>query len=298
MSGAFHAVIIAGYGQMGHAMESLLAGRARLGIWPIVPDDLELPAHIAAQAGMAELLLICTPTLAHAAVLERLAPRLSADAAVLSIAKGLDETGRCAADVLQAYRGGGPWGVLGGPMIANEIISRRPAFAELGSRDQALPGQLRALYPRAALQITDTADPVAVSWCGVLKNIYAPLVGVSDELGWGDNARGHIVMCALREMRAILQERAGEHADAYGDAGLADFVTTVTSPSSHHHAVGRRVARDDHRDLRCEGLHSLQVLKAGGKLDAGKHVLLGVAALLAGEPARLPKALHDWLTAG
>jgi glycerol-3-phosphate dehydrogenase (NAD(P)+) len=289
-------VVIAGYGQMGHAMESLLGKRAQLCIWPIAPDQLEPSEAIGHEAAAADFLLICTPTVAHTAVLDRLAHRLPPECAALSIAKGLDSTGRCAADILHSYCGKRPWGVLGGPMIANEIIAGKPAFAALGTHDKALLPRAQELFPRQGLVMVGTPNPQAVSWCGVLKNIYAPLVGISDELNWGDNARGYIIMAALREMRAILGELTGDDDQAYGDAGLADFITTVTSPSSHHYALGRRVARGDFGNMECEGVHSLRVLLAGDRVAPDRHPLLGIASHLIGEYDRLPQVLHGWLS--
>lgn len=288
-------VLIAGYGQMGHAMETLLANRARLSIWAVTPQDLEPPAAIHAASVTADLLLLCLPTAAHPAVLGRLVMKLRPDAAVLSIAKGLDPSGRCASDILEADAGGRSWGVLGGPMIANEIIAGRPAFATLGSYDKTLLPRAQELYRHSGLEVVERCNPQAVSWCGILKNVYAPLVGISDELAWGDNARGHIVMAALREMHVILAELTGDAMQAFGDAGLADFVTTVTSPHSHHYALGRRVARGDFGNLGCEGLHSLQVLIRCRRVDPDRHPLLGIAAHLVREGTRLVPSLHDWL---
>ena len=291
------AVIIAGHGQMGHAMEALLAGRARLHIWPIAPGHLEPPGAIRSATPEAGFLLVCTPTVAHAAVLEPLAQLLAAEAGVLSIAKGLDDGGRTAADILHAYRGTRPWGVLGGPMIANEIIAGRKGFAELGSGDHVLFARARELFPAERLQLSHTLNPQAVSWCGVLKNIYAPLIGVADGLGWGDNVRGHLVMAAAVEMARLLPALAGEGGGAYGDAGLADFVTTVTSASSHHYSLGLRIARGDYAALECEGVHSLKVLQAARRIEPGTYPLYAVAACLARDPAALVPALQDWLAA-
>lgn len=292
------AVIVAGHGQMGHAMETLLMGRARVTVWDIAPGRLAPPAETLAASASADFLLACVPTVAHAAVLAPLASVLKPSASVLSIAKGLDDAGRSAADILQAYLNARPWGVLGGPMIANEIIAGHTGFAELGTVDTQLFVRVRALYPIARLGITHTPQPRAVSWCGVLKNIYAPLIGAADGLGWGDNARGHLIMAAVAEMQRLLPELAGPGASAYGDAGLADFATTVTSASSHHYALGRRVARGDYSVLECEGVHSLQVLQAAGRVEMRSHPLYAVAAHLAGDPARLGPALHEWLIPG
>lgn len=288
-------VVIAGHGQMGHAFETLLQGRAALTIWDVAPGRIEPAPAVAEALRGAGFLFLCVPTAALERVLAPAARLSPADAAVLSIAKGLDESGRTAAGILDGCNGTRPWGVLGGPMIAREIAAGKPAFAELGSRDAALLQRLRALLPAAGLRLTATAGPQAVSWCGVFKNIYAPLIGIADGLAWGSNVRGHLVMAAAREMQGLVRSLAGSGADGYGDAGLADFVATVSSADSHHYELGRRVARGE-RDLpECEGLHSLRVLASVRRVDHGMFPLYAVAAGLTVDPHGVPRRLQDWL---
>jgi len=288
------AVVIAGFGQMGHAMQSLLRGRAALQIWEISPEQPELPDGIRRAAPQADFLFICVPTLAHAAVLTPMVHLLRAEAATLSIAKGLDDAGRCAAEILLTALRTRPWGVLGGPMIANELVAGKSGYAELGTLDGTLMGRVRRLFPDR-LVLEPNRNPQAVSWCGVLKNVYAPLVGICDGLGWGDNARGHIVMAAMRETQTILVRFAGTGADALGDAGLADFVTTVTSPSSHHYALGRRLALGDIANLECEGVHSLRIMRDQGRLPGSDCPLFALSLHIVQDPHAVPSRLHDWL---
>jgi len=287
--------IIAGHGQMGHAFEALLRERIGFHIWDVAPDRVRLPPDLTEAAHKTSYLFLCVPTVAHAALLDALSGVLTPDAALISIAKGLDDEGHTAADILHRRLGMRPWGVLGGPMIADEIVAGRVGFAELGTLDAALPGRLDALFTPQRLRIRLAPSAHAVSWCGVLKNIYAPLVGVADGLGWGDNARGHIIMAALAEMRSLLAGFAGESADAYGDAGLADFVTTVTSASSHHYALGRQVARGELVLPECEGLHSLRVLESQRRVDRARHPLYAAVARLLDTPAEVPRSLRAWL---
>ncbi|MGE5624530.1 MAG: hypothetical protein ACM3ZT_03165 [Bacillota bacterium] len=297
MSAQTAVVVVAGHGQMGHAMEALLANRARLTVWDIAPTRLHLPPEVRQAASSADFLLLCVPTVAHQAVLGPLAGILPKACGALSIAKGLDDAGLCAAEILEKHLEARPWGVLGGPMIANELTGGRVGYAECGTAGMALYARVRELYPHDRLKLNHTPAPKAVSWCGVLKNVYAPLVGAADGLGLGDNVRGHLIMSATAEIQALLDRLAGRGASAYGDAGLADFATTVTSASSHHYALGRRVAAGDYADMECEGVHSLKVLQAAARVPAGKYPLYAVAAQLAEDPARLAPALHDWLKA-
>lgn len=288
-------VLVAGYGQMGHALQALLGGRAALEVWGITPANTTPTPEVIAAAVRADFLLLCVPTLAHGAVVAALKERLPSGTGVLSIAKGLDDAGRTAADILGDWRGRGPWGVLGGPMIADEIVKGRPAFAEFGTADGDFHARVTTLFRGSGLALTHSQDARAVSWCGVLKNVYAPLVGIADGLGWGDNARGHLVMAALGEMQRLLPVLAGTQASVYGDAGLADFVTTVTSPSSHHHALGVRVGRGDFADMQCEGVNSLAVLDARPRFDPAGFPLFAAARGLVHAPAGVASALRVWL---
>ena len=79
------------------------------------------------------------------------------------------------------------------------------------------------------------AVPRAVSWCGVLKNIYTPLFGLADGLGWGDNVRGRLASAALDEISRLVERFGGVPRIAASAAGLADLITTATSKSSHHY---------------------------------------------------------------
>ncbi|HEX2667840.1 MAG TPA: hypothetical protein VHP13_05655 [Gammaproteobacteria bacterium] len=287
--------VIAGHGQMGRAFEALLRRRVTLTIWDVAPGRIEPAPAVAEALRGTGFLFLCVPTAALDPVLGAVAGLLTADTAVLSIAKGLDEAGRTAADMLQVQRADGRWGVLGGPMIAHEIAAGKAAFAELGSRDAALVRDVLELFHPTALRLTGSLNPRAVSWCGVLKNVYAPLVGVADELGWGANARGHIVAAAAGEMQHLLRMLAGMDADGYGDAGLADLVATVSSADSHHYEIGRRVARGETGLPECEGLHSLRVLTARDAVEPGNHPLYAVATRLVNDPHSVPRRLQDWL---
>lgn len=293
MSHIHPGILIAGHGQMGKAFETLLGGRRAFQIWDVAPGRTAPTATIQAAARNAGVVFACVPTQALAAVLSPLAAYLPRDAAAIAIAKGLDDGGATAADILHAAWENGSWGVFGGPMVASDICAGRAAYAEFASQDPMLPGRMHALFADSALRFRAYHAPRAVSWCGVLKNIYALLVGLADGLNLGANVRGHLVMAALAEMGSFLAARGEDPACALGEAGLADFVATVSSPDSHHYNLGRALARGEGGAAQCEGMHSLRVL--GRNLDARHHALLGVASALPAGVEKARHALHAWL---
>ena len=93
-------LLILGHGEMGQAMEFLLAARQPLRIWQRHPPAGEAAVNLEALVPDSDILLFCLPATAHAAVAAQIAPLLPAEALCLTIAKGLDERGRLPAAVL------------------------------------------------------------------------------------------------------------------------------------------------------------------------------------------------------
>lgn len=261
-------VLILGYGEMGHAMEHLLSPRQRVVIWTR-SSGTDLDAEVA----KATMVLFCVPTKPHEELARCLAPRLAADAIVLTIAKGLDDRGRTAPEILRA---GLPnpdrVGVIYGPMIAEEMSAGHPGFGQLGGTP-AVREIARRVYAGSALHLEDTDDWRGPAWGAVLKNIYAQAFGMADGLGLGDNMRGYLAVAAMHEMRALLAELGADPDTAARLAGLGDLITTATSVNSHHHQIGIELARGKRDALAGEGIHTLSVLRAHPRFDPARYPL-------------------------
>src|SRR4030067_426243 len=67
-------VLILGHGEMGQAMEFLLAAHQPLRIWQRRPPAGETPVNLAAVVPESDVILFCLPATAHAAVVARIAP--------------------------------------------------------------------------------------------------------------------------------------------------------------------------------------------------------------------------------
>ncbi|MEK6550815.1 MAG: hypothetical protein AABZ50_04160 [Pseudomonadota bacterium] len=261
-------VLILGYGEMGHAMEHLLAPRRPVAIWQRRGNtDLDV------EVARATVILFCLPTKPHEELARQIGPRLSADCVVLTIAKGLDDRGRTPPEILRANL---PWpeqiGVIYGPMIAEEMGAGRPGFGQLGGTP-AVREIVRSLYEGSALHLEDTDDWRGPAWGAVLKNIYAQAFGMADGLGLGDNVRGYLAVAAMNEMRALLAELGADPDTASRLAGLGDLITTATSAGSHHHQLGIDIARGQRDALTGEGIHTLAVLRAHPRFNPEQYPL-------------------------
>ena len=86
-------------------------------------------------------------------------------------------------------------------------------------------------------------DLVGVEVGGAVKNVLAIAAGVSDGLGFGDNARAALITRGLAESGRLSVALGGRPQTLTGLAGLGDLVLTCTSDLSRNRRVGLALAR-------------------------------------------------------
>ncbi len=288
-------LLIIGYGEMGHAMEALLGPRHRL----LFHDARPMAGHentvLDAAAGV-DGVIYCVPVTPLAGLAQQVLPHLAANSISLSVAKGLDEAGRPAARILaDVYGSKRDYGVLYGPMIAEEICKGLPAFAEAGVSQAGCFDDIAQWYAGSHLELEYCDDMAGISWASVLKNVYAMLFGMADGLQLGDNARGFLAVAALREMQAIVTAMGGRPETVLSLAGLGDLVTTATSVSSHHHELGRRLALGEQVNGAAEGTHTLSMVRKYRLLAAQDYPLFALVQAFIDDPADLRRRLLAYM---
>jgi glycerol-3-phosphate dehydrogenase (NAD(P)+) len=288
-------ILIIGYGEMGHAMETLLGPHHRLQFFDVSP----IAGHVAVGLDAAvdvDGVIYCVPVTPLAGLAEQVFPLLPAHCVSLSVAKGLDEAGRPAprifADVYGSER---PYGVLYGPMIAEEIRAGRPAFAQAGVSQPECYETVAGWFRGSNLVLEYSDDLAGIAWASVLKNVYAMLFGMADELQLGDNVRGYLAVAATREIQAILIVKGGQAGTAHQLAGLGDLVTTATSADSHHHELGRRLARGEPAGRLSEGIHTLSMVRKFALLDVADYPLFQLVQGIVDEPSNIRRRLLGYL---
>lgn len=303
MTGPAKRVLILGHGAMGRAFEMLLRPRHEVAIWDRdLQTGVETEPLETAAVGR-DVVLFALPTHPHDELAGRLAASPDAGMFCLSIAKGLDEHGRTAAQIFERHFGTRlGWALLYGPMLARELQAGRAGFAVAASTRPAADTPLDALFADAPLRFDHSADVHGAAWAAVLKNVYVPLIGAADALGLGDNMRGFLVTEATGELAAILQAMGGRAETAYSFAGLGDLVTSATGASSHHRRIGAELAAGRTGELaasgvniRTEGVHTLAMVRAHRPFAWERFALFALVCRFFDEPAGLESHLRAYL---
>lgn len=289
-------VLILGYGEMGQTMELLLKNRHALDIWEKFPQNDFSSVVLEDSVPHADIVLFCLPVNPHREVIQHIAPLLKKSCLCVSIAKGLDETGKTAAQIFAEYlTTQHPYALLYGPMIAEEIRADRYAFGQLGCHDLASLHKILACFSHTKLYIEHTFDIIGISWSVILKNVYAMAFGMADELKLGDNMRGYLAVVALRELDHIVRTMGGQAGSSYHLAGLGDLITTATSENSHHHALGRRLAREVTHDISGEGPHTLEMIHQHQLLNVHHYPLFQLISTIVLHPHNIRQKFYDYL---
>ena len=289
-------VLILGYGEMGHAMERLLKGRQQLDIWEKYPQDNFQSVVLEEAAPRADMVLFCLPVNPHREIVKQIAPLLRKTCLCLSIAKGLDEAGQTAAQIFAGVLGSyQPYSLLYGPMISEEIRANRYAFGQLGCDGMDSYRRVHELYQGTRLYIEHTADITGISWSVVLKNVYAMVFGMADQLQLGDNMRGYLSVAALRELDQIVRKMGGKAGSPYHLAGLGDLITTATSEDSHHHELGRMLAREEVRGIEGEGIHTLEMVSQHRLFNTADYPLFRLVHDIVRSPQGVRERINGYL---
>jgi glycerol-3-phosphate dehydrogenase (NAD(P)+) len=255
-------VLILGYGEMGHAMEFLLADRHDLSIWDKFADAGLNSVVLEEAVPAADFVLFCLPVNPHREVVTQIKPLLKDNSVCLSVAKGLDEAGQTAAQIFEdVLNNEHEYTLVYGPMISEEIRANRFAFAQVGCMGKRLYTRTKKLFDGSRLLLDYTTDMNGISWSVILKNVFAIVIGIADELQLGDNVRGFLVVQSMLELDRIVKRMGGKAGTSYNLAGLGDLVTTATSTSSHHHQLGRSLARGELEAISGEGIHTLEMVE-------------------------------------
>lgn len=293
-------VLILGYGEMGHAMEYLLAARHDVCIWNMGVVVKGSHSTLEDEVAEAQVILFCLPVNPHHEIASRIEPHLAQGSLCLTIANGLDESGRTAAQIFEGvfesiFAGKHHYGVVYGPMISEEIRMGRYAFADVVLSDTADFEVIQSLFLGGTLVCQQASDIHGRSWSVILKNVYAIMFGVADELKLGNNMRGHLMVAAIAELSGIVQSFGGQAHTPYSYAGLGDLVATGTSEDSHHHALGRQLVRGEWTDISGEGVHTLQMVEKYQLFDWRAYPLFALVCDIVTAPETLHDRVEDYL---
>ncbi len=213
-----------------------------------IPDSVLVTVDLAVAAGHAKYWIMATPSHALRRLVTDLVSYCTQETTVISVAKGIETgteltTTAVLADVLTPPVPRGNLVVLYGPSHAEEVAAGQPTTLVAASTNMERAREVQEIFMTDRLRIYLNNDVTGVEIGGSVKNIMAIASGISDGIGYGDNARAALITRGIAEIQRLGSVLGAEPQTFAGLTGLGDLVVTCTSQFSRNRHFGELIGR-------------------------------------------------------
>jgi glycerol-3-phosphate dehydrogenase (NAD(P)+) len=133
--------------------------------------------------------------------------------------------------------------ILAGPSHAEEVGRGLPTAVVAASKEKELALQVQDLFSTSFFRVYTNDDVKGVELGGALKNIIALATGISDGLGFGDNARAALITRGMVEIIRLGKALGGREKTFWGLTGMGDLVVTANSMHSRNRRAGIKIGQ-------------------------------------------------------
>ncbi len=211
-----------------------------------VPPQVKFTLDVGTACGGADLLVFAVPSVFVAETARKAAPFIPDGTVIVDVAKGLEEgTHMTLTEVIDREVGTGRTRLvaLSGPTHAEEVALRLPTTIVAASRDAEAAKLVQNVFSNDFIRVYTNDDIKGIELSGALKNIIALAAGISNGLGYGDNAKAAIVTRGIAEITRLGIKMGCKFETFSGLAGIGDLVVTCTSQHSRNNRAGYLIGK-------------------------------------------------------
>ena len=234
-----------------------------------IPSSVHITSDLDAAAEASSLWAVAVPSQNLRSVAERLRPHTGKLETIVSLAKGIEnDTLMTMSRVLRDVLDDVPEekiGVLYGPSHAEEVAEGRPTTVVAAAPDERVAQQIQEGFMTTGLRVYVNTDVIGVEIGGSAKNVLAIAAGISDGVGYGDNAKAALITRGLAEIRRLGLAMGAQPQTFAGLAGIGDLVVTCMSQHSRNRHLGEQIGQGktldevlDQMDMVAEGVRTTQ----------------------------------------
>jgi glycerol-3-phosphate dehydrogenase (NAD(P)+) len=208
-----------------------------------LPEELRATDDISLAVRKARYIIHAVPSQYTRTVFKEAAPHFMKEAIIVSVSKGIERGTLLTVSAILRELSHHPVSVLSGPSFAKEVIKKMPTAVTVASEDNNTGFLLQELFNTNSFRVYTHNDLVGVELGGALKNVMAIATGISDSLGFGNNARASLITRGLAEMTRLGIAMAAQEKTFSGLSGIGDLVLTCTSTLSRNYTVGMKLGQ-------------------------------------------------------
>lgn len=215
--------------------------------------DVDIPDAITAFHDMkeavkdADAVVIVVPTKAIREVCQQLKDDIHSSTQIIHATKGIEPGSlKRVSEMISEEIHDFPYEnivVLSGPSHAEEVALRHPTTVSVSAVNLDRARQAQDLFNSENLRVYTSDDILGIEVGGALKNIIALGAGISDGLGYGDNAKAALITRGLAEIARLGTSLGANPLSFLGLSGVGDLIVTCTSVHSRNWRAGNLLGR-------------------------------------------------------
>ena len=204
-----------------------------------IPDALEMAYTMEDAMKDADIVLFGVPAQAFRSVFTEALPHLEPETIVVNVAKGIEMgTLLRLSQVAKELKPDVRYVTLSGPSHAEEVARNLPTTVAVAADDEALALEVQEAFITERFRVYTNHDVAGVELGGSLKNIIALGAGISDGMGFGDNAKAALMTRGITEMCRLGVTLGASLETFSGLTGIGDLIVTCTSMHSRNRRAG------------------------------------------------------------
>ena len=209
--------------------------------------DIPLPTSIKYTSEISEavidknIVLFALPSTTIREVARSIKPYVSDKQIIVDVSKGIEKDSLLTlSEVIKQELDNDSlkYVVLSGPTHAEEVILDMPTAIVSASLDLESAKHIQEVFASSFFRVYTNSDIKGIEICGALKNIMAIAAGISDGLGYGDNAKAALITRGLQEIKRLGSMMGCTNETFFGLAGIGDLIVTCTSSHSRNNRCG------------------------------------------------------------
>lgn len=241
-----------------------------------LPDELQFTADMENVVTSNEVLVLAVPSKATRQTLEEMKPYIRKNQGIVSVSKGIErDTLFTQSEIIEDVLSDVKVGVLSGPSHAEEVVNRMPTLVVCGSHDKEFALELQEAFMNENFRVYTSPDVVGIEIGGASKNVIALAAGMSDGIGFGDNAKAALITRGIKEITDLALAMGANRRTLNGLTGIGDLIVTCQSLHSRNRMAGFYMGQGmtteeamDKVNMVVEGVYSAEaVLKLGAKYN-------------------------------
>ncbi len=202
-------------------------------------DAIIYEDNLAKAVSQAEIIISAVTSQSFREVMRTAAPFVKNGKIIVNVAKGLEMNSyKRLSEIASEEVPKLSYTILSGPSHAEEVGKGMPTTLVASSENLEDAETIQDLFMSDRLRVYTNPDVLGVELGGALKNIIALGAGISDGMGFGDNAKAAMMTRGISEIARLGVKMGALTGTFFGLSGIGDLIVTCTSMYSRNRRCG------------------------------------------------------------